>query len=50
MPDFGHHTPYIVASYAAAALILIGLIFASLAARAAARKRLAAFEGPEKRP
>jgi heme exporter protein CcmD len=49
MPDFGHHGPYIYASYGAAALILIGLIVASLAARAAARRRLAALEGEEKR-
>lgn len=44
MPDFGHHAPYIYASYAAAAVILGALIVLSFRARAAARRRLALFE------
>ena len=50
MPDFGHHTPYIFGSYAAAALILLGLAVASFAARAQARRRLAALERKDGRP
>lgn len=44
MPDFGQHAPYIYASYGAALLMLALLIFASLAARATARRRLALLE------
>jgi heme exporter protein CcmD len=41
---FGPHTGYILASYAAAGIILGALIVASLLANSSAKKRLAALE------
>lgn len=44
MSLFGAHTPYVLAAYGAAALILGSMIAASLLARSAVVRRLAALE------
>lgn len=44
MSLFGAHTPYVLAAYGAAVLILGGMIVAALVARVRAARRLAALE------
>lgn len=44
MTMFGTHTPYIYASYAVAALVIVLLIASAYSARASARRRLAELE------
>lgn len=48
MPDFGPQAGYIYAAFGIAALMLGAMIVSAVVGRAAARRRLASLEAPER--